>query len=135
MWYENEWMHSVYKAVFQGSGTAVLTGALYGFANQVKIPGFGTYYLMGYTFVVGAATSVVCDVVTKLIDDEMHIGQKAEESTNLMVSLAASAIVYTFSMSVIEPISAGQIGTGTNLAVGAGSDLIANWANSFIPIT
>ena len=135
MWYENEWMHSIYKAVFQGTSTSILTGALYGFTNQIKIPGYGTYYLMGYTFAVGAVASVVCDVATKFIDEEMHIGQRAEDSTNLMISLTGSAIIYAMSMCAIEPVSAGQIGTGTNAAIGAAADLMANWGNSFVPIT
>ena len=133
MFYEGEVFHLITKAGLQGLSTCLLTGALYG-GSGARI-GFGStsISLCYYTATIGAQSSVLTDVVQKVLDSELHIAEKAKDNTAQGVGMVLSALTLYGCMTLVEPISANQMGM-TLMAVGASSEWVANYANSFIPV-
>jgi hypothetical protein len=134
MWYENEYMHVVYKLVLQGGFSALISGSLWGFQQGVNFSNGNRMNLMMYSFVAGAVGSVLTDVVGKLLYMEMYVGEKAEDMTINTINMIISGAVYTGILLWKEPVSAKQMGSVYTFLIGSVSEYASNLVNSYIPI-
>ena len=121
-------LHPIEKAAIQGAVTGLATCAYYGMYTRAYVPYIGPTRLCYIATGVGALTSVLNDVVHKFLKEEVPIRKKAEDYASIALGASTGAVLYHYTMFLINPTLAEDTGLFTNAAIGGGSE----FAGSFI---
>ena len=125
-------LEPIEKSAIQGAVTAIATGAYFGMRQKATIPIIGITNLTYVAFGVGAAASIVNDLIHKFVFEEIHISEKAQDQASMVLAAGLGAVVYNYSMCLVNPNLCRDTGILTNSIIGGGSEIAGSFLYNLI---
>ena len=123
----DSYLHPIEKAVIQGGVTGLATCLYYGMNARASIPYIGSTNLCYVAGGVGALTSVANDIVHKYVKDEIPIRKKAEDYTSIALGVGIGALMYNYSLCLLNPNLCRDTGIVANSIIGGGSEFCGSF--------
>lgn len=118
----DSYLHPIEKATIQAGVTGLATCLYYGTYARATIPYIGTTRLCYVAAGVGAVTSVINDVVHKYVKEEVPIRKKAEDYASIGLGVGIGAVMYNYSLCLVNPNLCRDTGIIANSIIGGGSE-------------
>ena len=123
----NQYLHPIEKSLINAGITGLVTCMYYGYYQRAQVPYIGPAKLCYVAGAVGGITSIANDLMHTFVKEEVPIRKKAEDQASVVLGAGVGAVMYNYTMCLVNPSLCEDTGIITNSIIGGGSEIASSF--------